>query len=368
MKPLSGILVVALEQAVAAPLCTERLAAAGARVIKIERAEGDFARRYDHVVSGESAYFVWLNRGKQSIALDIKAPEDAALLGRLLASADIFVQNLAPGAAARAGFGADAVRARNPRLITCDISGYGASGPYVNEKAYDLLIQCEAGLAAITGTPDGPARVGVSVADIACGMNAHAAILEALIERQATGTGAALSISLFDGLADWMAVPYLHHVHAGRAPQRIGLHHASIAPYGAYPTANGRSLVLAIQNDREWQRFCAVVLGNPALAEDPRFVSNAARVAHRPALDALVAAATQKLADTELRSRLRSAAIAAAAVNEVSDFAAHPQLRTQSLRIGDTEVAVPAHPWRSDMPQEVPAIDQHGAAIRAEFA
>jgi crotonobetainyl-CoA:carnitine CoA-transferase CaiB-like acyl-CoA transferase len=368
MGPLSGILVVALEQAVAAPLCTARLAAAGARVIKIERAEGDFARGYDHVVAGESAYFVWLNRGKQSIALDIKAPDDAALLERLLLRADVFVQNLAPGAAARAGFGAEALRVRNPRLITCDISGYGAQGPYVAEKAYDLLIQCEAGLAAITGTPDGPARVGVSVADIACGMNAHAAILEALIARGQSGQGTALAVSLFDGLADWMTVPYLHHVHAGRAPQRIGLHHASIAPYGAYPTADGRSLVLAVQNDREWRRLCADILGDAALAVDSRFVTNAARVANRAALDAILAAATGRLTADDLRARLRAADIAAAAVNEVADFAAHPQLRTQPVRVGGGEAQLPAHPWRAAVPQDVPAIDQHGAAIRAEFA
>lgn len=367
MQPLAGIVVVALEQAVAAPLCTARLAAAGARVIKIERAAGDFARGYDHVVSGESAYFVWLNRGKQSIALDIKDPEDAALLARMLLRADIFVQNLAPGAAARAGLGAEVLRSRNPRLITCDISGYGASGPYVDNKAYDLLIQCEAGLAAITGTADGPARVGVSVADIACGMNAHAAILEALIERQTTGAGAALSVSLFDGLADWMTVPYLHHVHGGEAPRRIGLHHATIAPYGAYPAAGGRSLVLAIQNDQEWKRFCASVLGDPALARDPRFVTNASRVAHRSALDAIIVATTRALAEGDLRDRLHKAGIAVAAVNEVADFAVHPQLRTHRARMGHSEAALPAHPWRSAVPEEVPAINQHGAAIRAEF-
>ena len=367
MQTLSGILVVALEQAVAAPLCTARLAAGGARVIKVERAEGDFARRYDHVVSGESAYFVWLNRGKQSIALNIKDAKDAALLSRLLMSADIFVQNLAPDAAARAGFGADVLRARNPRLITCDISGYGASGPYVDNKAYDLLIQCEAGLAAITGTPDGPARVGVSVADIACGMNAHAAILEALIERQTSGTGTGLTVSLFDGLADWMTVPYLHHVYGGEAPRRIGLHHATIAPYGAYSAANGRSLVLAIQNDQEWKRFCASVLSDPNVANDPRFISNTSRVANRSVLDAIIAATTEGLTEGEFRNRLHRAGIAVAAVNEVSDFAAHPQLRTQTSRIGDIEATVPAHPWRAEIPEEVPAIDQHGAAIRAEF-
>jgi itaconate CoA-transferase len=370
MGALDGLLVVALEQAVAAPLCTARLAAAGARVIKIERAEGDFARGYDHVVHGESAYFLWLNRGKQSIALDIKQADDAALLHRLIGRADIFVQNLAPGAAARAGFGAQTLRANNPRLITCDISGYGSSGPYVHEKAYDLLIQCEAGLAAITGGPDGPSRVGVSAADICCGMNAHAAILEALIERGLTGRGKAIEISLFDGLADWMTVPYLHHVHGGSAPKRIGLHHANIAPYGLYPTADGRGLVLAIQNDREWQRFAEQILGDATIAADPRFGNNAARVANRPALDAIIGAATVKLDAAALRDRLRKADIAAAAVNEVADFAAHPQLRTGMARVADKDIALPAHPWRigDNLPGEVPAINQHGRAIRTEFA
>ncbi|MGL6043391.1 MAG: CaiB/BaiF CoA transferase family protein, partial [Sandaracinobacteroides sp.] len=328
MGALDGLLVVALEQAVAAPFCTARLAAAGARVIKIERAEGDFARSYDHVVHGHSAYFVWLNRGKQSIVLDIKQAEDAALLHRIIARADIFIQNLAPGAAGRAGFGAETLRAGNPRLITCDISGYGNSGPYVEDKAYDLLIQCETGLAAITGGPDGPARVGVSVADIACGMNAHAAILEALIERAQSGTGKALAVSLFDGLADWMTVPYLHQVHSGHPPRRIGLHHAGIAPYGAYPTADGRELVLAVQNDREWLRFCEQILDDKALAADPRFASNSGRVANRPALDLIVGAATGRLDSAALRAQLRLADIAAASVNEVADFAVHPHLRT----------------------------------------
>lgn len=370
MGALNGILVVALEQAVAAPLCTARLAAAGARVIKVERAEGDFARGYDHVVHGQSAYFLWLNRGKQSIALDIKQPDDAALLHRVIARADVFIQNLAPGAADRASFGSPALRQANPRLITCDISGYGSGGPYVHEKAYDLLIQCETGLAAITGGPDGPARVGVSAADISCGMNAHAAILEALIARGRTGEGKALEVSLFDSLADWMAVPYLHHAYANAAPKRIGLHHASIAPYGAYPAADGRSLVLAIQNDREWQRFCDRILGDAAFATDPRFAGNAQRVANRPALDRIVSAVTAGLPADALRDSLRAADIAAAAVNEIADFAVHPQLRTNAANANGQPVDLPAHPWlaAADMPRDVPEIDAHGAAIRAEFS
>ncbi len=230
---LEGTLVVALEQAVAGPMCTVRLADAGARVVKVERATGDFARDYDHVVHGESAYFVWLNRGKESIALDFTTPDDSALLHRMIARADVFVQNLAPGAAERAGFASRELRHRHPRLITCDISGYGDTGPYRDMKAYDLLVQCESGLASITGAPEAPGRVGVSVADIACGMNAHAGIVEALYERTRTGTGKAIAVSLFDGLADWMTVPLLHLEYGGRAPVRAGINHPTIAPYGA---------------------------------------------------------------------------------------------------------------------------------------
>ena len=232
VQSLAGLLVVSLEQAVAAPLCTARLADAGARVIKVERAEGDFARGYDHVVNGESAYFVWLNRGKQSLAADLKEPADLALVKAMLGKADIFVQNLAPGAIDRLGLGIATLRARNPRLICCSITGYGESGPYRDAKAYDLLVQCESGLASVTGTPEAPGRVGVSVADIACGMNAHAAILDALLLRERTGKGASLSVSLFDSLAEWMAVPLLHHDYGGRAPGRVGIAHASIVPYG----------------------------------------------------------------------------------------------------------------------------------------
>jgi CoA-transferase family III len=240
---LQGVLVIALEHAVAAPFCSSRLADAGARVIKVERAEGDFARGYDHVVHGESAYFVWLNRGKESIVLDIKDPRDVSLLQRMAARADVFIQNLAAGAAERAGFGAAELRRKHPRLITCDISGYGDVGPYRDMKAYDLLIQCESGLASITGVPERPGRVGVSVADIACGMYAHAGILEALYHRERSGEGSAIAVSLFDCLADWMTVPLLHYEYGGKAPERVGLKHPSIAPYGAFATADGKQVV-----------------------------------------------------------------------------------------------------------------------------
>lgn len=368
---LDGILVVAVEQAVAAPLATARLAAGGARVIKIERAEGDFARDYDHVVNGESAYFVWLNQGKESLVLDIKQACDAALLARIIARADVFVQNLAPAAAARAGFGAADLRARHPRLITCDISGYGSSGPARDMKAYDLLIQCETGLAAITGSASEAGRVGVSVADIACGMNAHAAILEALIARGRTGEGRTIEVSLFDAIADWMTVPLLHYEHGGAAPRRAGLNHPSIAPYGAFGCGDGRRIVLAVQNEREWQRLCAIALEQPQLAADARFLSNSLRVANRPALDAAVAAVFAGLNRDQAIARLAAAGIAYAAVNEVADLSRHSQLRRQTIDTPGGPVALPALPAIAGAPEvsrTVPAIGGHSIAIRAEFA
>ena len=277
-KPLDGILVVAVEQAVAAPYCTSRLADAGARVIKIERPGGDFARGYDHVVHGESAYFVWLNRGKESILLDLKDAGDAALLARMIAHADVFVQNLIPGAAARAGFGSDDLRARYPRLITCDLSGYAADGPSKDMKSYDMLVQAETGLAAITGTPDAPGRVGVSVCDIAAGMYATQAILLALIERGRTGQGQQIAVSLFDGMADWMTVPLLHHDYGGKAPGRVGLKHPSIAPYSSFRTKDGGEIVISIQNEREWASFAAEILERGELARDDARIAPQSRI------------------------------------------------------------------------------------------
>ena len=371
--PLDGVLVVALEQAVAAPFCTSRLADAGARVIKVERPEGDFARDYDHVAHGESAYFVWLNRGKQSLVLDIKAGADAALLHRILGRADVFVQNLAPGAAARAGFGAEALRGPNPRLITCDISGYGEDGPYREMKAYDFLIQCESGLASVTGAPDAPGRVGVSVADIASGMYAHAAILEALYARERSGRGQALAMSMFDALADWMTVPLLHQDYGGRAPQRVGLSHPSIAPYGAFPTGDGKQVVLGVQNEREWAALCREVLGDESLVGDRRFASNDLRVANRPALDAIIAGVFRGLTKAGVVGRLRTAKIAFASLNSVKDFSRHPQLRRMEAPTPSGPVALPAPPARRrdepfPAPGAVPALGQHSQAIRAEFA
>ncbi|OYX00735.1 MAG: carnitine dehydratase, partial [Rhizobiales bacterium 32-66-8] len=287
-RDLEGILVVSVEQAVAAPYVSGRLADAGARVIKVERPEGDFARGYDSLVHGESAYFVWLNRGKESVCLDLKAPEDLAVLARMVAQADVFIQNLAPGAIDRLGFAPDKLRAENPRLITCSISGYGDEGPYRDLKAYDLLVQAESGLSAITGNAAGSARVGVSVCDIAAGMTAHQAVLQALIGRGRTGVGRHISVSLYHALADWMNVPYLQFAYGGKTPERSGLNHPTIAPYGAYSCGDGKAVLFSIQNEREWALFCADVLGAGDLAQDPRFRTNSARVAHRAELDALI--------------------------------------------------------------------------------
>src|SRR5580704_1084452 len=283
--PLSNLLVVSFEQAVAAPYCSSRLADAGARVIKIERPEGDFARVYDKAAKGLSSYFVWLNRGKQSLVADIKDPNDAALLHRILARADVFIQNLAPGAAARSGFGSAELRKSHPRLTTVDISGYGETGDYAAMKAYDLLVQAESGLASITGHPAGPGRVGVSACDIACGMAAHAGVLEALIARSITGLGDTLKVSLFDGMADWMNVPLLFYEGTGKAPKRLGLAHPSICPYGAFPTIDGALVLIAIQNEREWAEFCARFLDEPDLPKRTGFDTNVARVANRPMVD-----------------------------------------------------------------------------------
>jgi len=334
-RPLEGLVVVALEQAVAAPTCSVRLADAGARVIKIERAEGDFARGYDHVVHGESAYFVWLNRGKESIVLDIKRPEDAALLARMIARADVFIQNLAPGAAGRAGFGSVELCARHPRLIACDISGYGEEGPYRDRKSYDLLVQGETGLAAITGAPEGPGRVGVSVTDISAGMYAYAAILEALIERERSGKGRRIAVSLFDSIADWMAVPLLHHDYGGQAPQRVGIRHPSIAPYGVFETRDGKRLIVAIQNEREWRRFCESALGRPEMADDPDFAGNAARVAHRDRLDATLAEIFAQASEAEMTSTPRLSAHSSAATQLSSSSGV--SLASFSVRANSTE-------------------------------
>jgi crotonobetainyl-CoA:carnitine CoA-transferase CaiB-like acyl-CoA transferase len=370
-KPLSGLLVVALEQAVAAPTCTVRLADAGARVIKIERAEGDFARGYDKLVKGESAYFVWLNRGKESIALDLKTEGDRALLARMVAKADVFIQNFAPGAAGRLGFGAAELRRRHPRLVTVDISGYGESGPYAKRKAYDLLVQAESGLAFVTGRPEGPGRVGVSVCDIATGLYAYQAVLEALLAREKTGEGRQIAVSLFDAMAEWMSVPYLQTVYGGKQPQRVGLAHPSIAPYGVFAAADGE-LLISIQSEREWRKLATDVLRRPELLDDPRLADMTARVANRAHCDSLVAEAFAAESLAALTERLTANDIAYGLVNDVAGLARHPHLRRVSVETpGGTIETIAPPPVVAGLEASfgpVPAIDQHGAALRREFA
>jgi crotonobetainyl-CoA:carnitine CoA-transferase CaiB-like acyl-CoA transferase len=371
-RPLAGLLVVALEQAVAAPYCSSRLADGGARVVKIERPEGDFARGYDASVAGMSSYFVWLNRGKESLVADIKSPQDAALLHRMLARADVFIQNLAPGAAARAGFGSQALRDRYPRLITVDISGYGGGHSYAQMKAYDLLVQAESGLAAITGHPAGPGRVGVSACDIACGMSAHAAVLEALIGRGITGLGRGIEVSLFDGMADWMNVPLLYFEGTGQAPRRLGLAHPSICPYGAFATADGHLVLISIQNEREWAQFCAVFLVEPDLPQQPGYQTNTIRVANREVVDAHVARGFARLTRAEAAERLRAANTAYGFVNEVADLARHPALRRATVDTPNGPASIIAPPVLVDGAARalgpVPALGAHSVSLRAEFA
>ncbi len=367
--PLTGLLVVSLEQAVAAPTCTCRLADAGARVLKIERPEGDFARFYDEFAHGECSYFVWLNRGKESVVLDLANAEDKALLEAMLKRADVFVQNLKPGAIAKLGFSIARLRHDYPRLICCSISGFGETGPYAMRKAYDLLIQAEVGLASITGTTE-PSRVGVSVVDVATGMNAYEAILEALISRQRTGEGTELSISMFGAMADWMAVPLMQH-EAGKPPQRVGLAHSSIAPYGVFPTRDGQGVLIAVQNDREWRVLAEKVLGAADLAADPGFATNLARVQRRAETDRKVAAVTGGLDAETLMQKLSDADIAFACVNDVAALARHPHLRRITVGTPSGPVSYPAPAARrtaaSPLYGPVPALGAHTAKVRAEF-
>jgi itaconate CoA-transferase len=458
--PLSGLLVVSLEQAVAAPMCTCRLADAGARVIKVERPEGDFARYYDKLAmprattaapvatgskraapasppplaaelgstrvrppyesaevgnirlrlegqgggtqkdscaqahplptpppqagegadrvrgekyqpgEGQSAYFVWLNRGKESLVLDLARESDKALLAAILAKADVFVQNLKPGAIAKLGFPLEQLRRAHPRLVICSISGYGEEGPYAARKAYDMLVQAESGLASITGGPEAPARVGVSVCDIAAGMNAYEAILEALFARERTGEGAAISISMFDAMADWMAVPLIQY-EGGAPPKRIGLAHTSIAPYGAFKTKDGADILISIQSDREWRVLAGNVLGDTALAADPAFATNVERVKHRGETDARVAAVFGATDEAALTQKLAEHDIAFARVNTTGDLAVHPQLSRIEVGTPSGAVSYPAPPARTDGAVRrygaVPSLGQHTAQIWAEF-
>jgi itaconate CoA-transferase len=373
--PLDGLLVVALEQAVAAPFATRQLADLGARVIKIERAgAGDFARGYDTSVLGQASYFVWLNRGKESVELDVKSDEGRAVMAALLARADVFVQNLAPGAAERLGLGAAGLLARHRRLICCSVSGYGPDGPYAGKKAYDLLVQCEAGLLSVTGTPDVPCKAGISVADIAAGMYAYTGVLTALYERERTGRGSSFTVSLLDALGEWMTQPYLYTMYGGREPRRTGARHASISPYGPYQ-ARGGEVFIGLQNEREWAVLCDKVLARSDLITDERFTTNPDRVKHDDELTAIIEDVLASMTPDEVVARLDAAGIASARLRTPAEFAAHPQLAARDRwREADT----PGGPVRALLPPvtvpgreatmgAVPALGQHTEAVLAEF-
>ena len=373
--PLAGLTVVSLEQAVAAPFATRQLADLGARVIKVERAgDGDFARGYDRSVHGQASYFVWLNRGKESLELDLKSERGRQVLAALLARADVFMQNLAPGAAGRLGLGAAGLRAAHPRLICCSVSGYGPDGPYAAKKAYDLLVQCEAGLLSVTGTAAAPAKAGISVADIAAGMYAFTGVLTALYERERTGAGSTVEVAMLDALGEWMSQPYLYSVYGGEPPRRSGARHASISPYGPYAAADGQ-VFLGLQNEREWAVLCREILGRPELTTDTRFATNPDRVAHDDELTPIIEAALGTLATADIEARLDAAGIANARLRTPAEFAAHPQL---AARDRWREVATPGGPVRSLLPPvtvpgreaamgAVPALGEHTAAILSEL-
>jgi len=366
--PLEGLLVVAIEQAVAAPMCTLRLADAGARVVKIERPEGDTARHYDKVVHGGSAYFAWLNRGKESVVLDLKTSGDLSLAKEIVSRADVFVQNLAPGAAARLGLGATTLAAEHSKLIAVDIVGYGSDTSYRSMRAYDMIVQAESGLCSVTGTQEAPTKVGVSAADICTGMNAHAAILEALLERERTGRGRPLEIAMFDGIAEWMSVSLLHYEYADRLTPRVGLSHAQIYPYGRFSCVDGE-LIIAIQNSSEWRRFCRGVLRQEDLIDDPRFVDNSARLTNRLLLDEIIKSAFKYLSQGTLIADLEAQDLAWGRYSTVPDLARHPALHRTVVRAsGGAEFSTAASPLhRSLQIKSVPALGEHSEIVRTEF-
>ncbi len=404
MQALSGLVVVSIEHAVAAPLCTARLSDAGARVIKIERAGGDFARRYDEAANGDSSYFAWINHGKESIVLDFKNADDSMLLSSMLSQADVLVQNLAPGALSRAGFDLDGLRTKHPRLVTCSISGYGNADAVKDMKAYDLLVQAESGLISISGGPGEPGRIGVSLCDIGAGVTAYTGILEALLRRSITGVGGHVDVSLFSVAAEWMSVPFLHADEGGQAPTRVGLKHPSIAPYGAFPDASDTLTLISVQNEREWQRLCTEALEKPELCDDPRYQSNDLRVANRDDLDRELAAVTAAMSTEQLREALQRASIAYGALNSVGDLLQHAALKRRQVQNSHgVMVSMPAHPVTHVVTDEqeqtkapdlskpvesvsgefnsakaeldgsgharrvVPNVNQHGDALRKEF-
>jgi itaconate CoA-transferase len=341
MLPLEGLVVIAVEQAVAAPFCSSRLADAGAHVIKVERPEGDFARGYDAAAKGQSSYFVWLNRGKNSVVIDLATKEGRQSLEDLIAGADVLLQNLKPGSMDKLGFSRERLTKDYPALICCTISGYGDDGPYADRKAYDLLIQAESGLASITGGPEGASRVGMSIVDVATGATAHAAILEALIARGRIGKGADIRISMFDVMADWLTVPLLN-AEDGKPPQRMGLAHPSIAPYGVFRSKDGKDILISIQSEREWKKLCADVLDQPDLPNDPRFANMVERVRNRSATDRTVADSFAQLTRDNLLAKLAEADIAFAEVNTMADLAVHPHLRRIEVDTPNGKVAYPA--------------------------
>lgn len=366
MSALEGTLVVSLEQAVAAPYCARLLAEAGARIIKIERDEGDFARHYDTVVHGESAFFVWLNAGKESIVLDAKKPADLELLRRMIAKADVFIQNLRPGAVDRLGLGWEAVSALNPRLVMCSISGYGSTGELAEMKAYDFLVQAEAGLVSVTGTPDQPTRCGISVCDISTGLTAYGEILRALLERAKTGRGQHLDVSLFDVMSEWMSVPLAYYKYGNRRLTGTGLDHTQIAPYGAHRTADGL-IIIAVQNHREWINLCKVI-GRPELADDERFRTNPLRVANRPALTAEIEKFFTRHSRVELAKLLEAGEIAYGRINHVDDVWQHPALKTKEVVSGgNTATFVRRVCDDASTPRRVPSLGEHTDALRDEF-
>jgi crotonobetainyl-CoA:carnitine CoA-transferase CaiB-like acyl-CoA transferase len=376
MRPLDGITVVALEQVIAGPFATRQLAELGARVIKIERpGSGDAARGYDRTVKGLSSHFAWTNRSKESLALDVKLPAARAVLARLLERADVFLQNLAPGAAERLGLGAAQLRERHPRLIWCGISGYGPAGPYAEKKAYDLLVQCEAGLLSVTGTPGSPSKAGIPVADIAAGMYAFSSVLAALIRRGRTGEGATLDITMFEALGEWMGFPSLFSAYGGTPPPRSGAYHATIVPYGPFQAGDGATVFLSIQNEREFERFCEVVLGNRALAGDPRFSTGPARQQHRDEVHAQIDRVFSGLTGEEVTRRLEAADIANARLNSMEEFWRHPQLAargrwaTVGSPAGDLRMLKPPFNLDGMEPRldPIPAVGEHNAAILAEL-
>lgn len=368
-KELDGFLVVALEQAVAAPYCSLLLADAGARVIKVERPEGDFCRNYDRAADGQSTWFGWLNRGKQSVVLDYTKAGDADLLRAMIAKADVFLHNLAPGALARKGFDAASLRALNPRLINLQISGYGSTGDAAGMKAYDFLVQAESGLCSVTGTPDSPARVGVSICDISTGLTGFSAILRALIQRGRTGLGVDLEISMFDVLADWMNMPLLAHRYWPAKPERMGLTHSLLSPYGAYNCIGDEQILIAIQNNREWSVFCDQVLGKPALGPDPRFADNAGRVANRAAVDDEINAVFSALDRADVAAKLQAARIAWSHLSTLEDLSQHRFLRAAKAQFGASSIDLVDLPVRTDGPRpvDVPLLGQHSEAVRQEF-